>query len=282
MNTFSDQYCKLLQDIMEHGVEETNQRTGVKTKALPGATIQVDLEKAFPLLTSREIRIENFVAEMMWFISGNKNTGVFLRGHTKIWESFTEENGDVETAYGYRWRHHFNRDQLWGLIKLLKNDQSSRHGVVMMWDPSSDGLGGVAKKNIPCPFTFTVNIIGGRLHLHLIIRSNDMVLGCPTDAAGFGLLALILAQELGVRPGIFTYSISNAHIYANHYFAARQMISLWNTSGNPEVRFPLSALPKDSFVRAEELDEALFEELVKLFKDRYSSHPAIKGLIISL
>lgn len=279
MSNFSSKYCSIISDIMENGIEETNTRTGMKVKALPGVQFQVNLEKEFPLLTARKIRIENFVAEMMWFISGQKDTNVFLRDHTKIWDLFTEEDGTVGTAYGYRWRHTFGRDQLKDLVDLLERDPSSRHGVVVTWDPSYDGLGGVPQKNIPCPYTWTVNIIGGRLHLHNIIRSNDMILGAPTDAAGFAFLALMLAQRLGVKPGIYTQSISNAHIYENHYKAAKEINDRYFYKPFETVH-PIE-LPEDALNRAILLDEDFFAEVVDLFKEEYRPMPSISGLLIS-
>lgn len=267
---------------MQKGIEETNTRTGMKVKALPGITLQVDLAKEFPLLTAREIRVENFVAEMLWFLSGSKDTNDFLNTHTKIWDSFTETDGSIETAYGYRWRHHFGRDQIQELITLLEKDPSNRQAVVITWDPTSDGLLGPKKKNVPCPYTFTVNIIGGRLHLHNIIRSNDMILGCPTDAAGFALLALILAERLGVEPGIYTHSISNAHIYENHYSAAETMMQRQLEFFNYEVE-PLLLPP---FVYELSYDRNslgyLLHTIVARIKANYKPHPPIKGLVISL
>lgn len=280
MTNFSSEYCNIISQIMDKGVEEVNIRTGVKTKALPGVQFQVDLSKEFPLLTARKIRVENFVAEMMWFISGQKDTNVFLRDKTKIWDSFTTEEGEVETAYGHRWRHHFGRDQLVDLILLLTRDRSSRHGVVVTWDPADDGLMGPVKKNVPCPYTFTVNIIGGKLHLHNIIRSNDMILGCPTDAAGFAYFALILSRLLNVQPGMYTHSISNAHIYENHYSAAEEMINRNNYQGMETV-LPIP-LEENGFAKAESLDQEYFDRTVQNFKDRYRPLAPIPNLIISL
>ena len=275
MNTYDAQYKIILKDILTRGYEEKNERTGMAVKALPGITVQVDLETEFPILGLRRIPIKNFIAEIMWFIAGEKDTNVFLNSHTKIWDSFTEETGEVECAYGYRWRHYFGRDQLEALVELLQKDPSSRHAVVVTWDPADDGLGGRSKKNLPCPYTFTVNIIGGRLHLHNIIRSNDMVLGFPTDVAGFALLQLILAQKLNVSPGIYTHSISNAHIYSNHYDAAKLMCKRLSVYTRPVV------LPEDCYNRAKDLDETLFNEL-KSSLWAYKAHDPIKGLVVSL
>jgi thymidylate synthase len=206
---------------------------------------------------------------------GDRRPSDFLEKYTKIWDDFTNPGGVVTAAYGYRWRSHFGRDQLGKLVDLLEKDPSSRHGVVVAWDPSSDGLGGISKKNVPCPYTFTVNIIGGRLHLHNMIRSNDVVLGLPHDAAGFSLLLAFLAQRLGVLPGIYTHSISNAHVYDVHYDAVKELIK----RDNDHKKVVLS-LPEKSFSRAEKADEALVDEIVESLSSQYSPMPAIKGLNI--
>ena len=263
---------------MTRGIAEVNERTHHETKALPGVHFTIDLEKdGFPLLTLRKIPIAMFVAEQVWFITGARKPEIFLRQFTKIWDIFTNPGDVVTVAYGYRWRKHFGRDQLGLLIKMLKDDPSSRHGVVITWDPAQDGLGGAIKKNVPCPFSFTVNIIGGRLNLHNIIRSNDTILGLPSDVAGFALLAYILAQKLGVRPGFYSHSISNAHIYDTHYFAAEELMK----RNNDHQKISLS-LPKNSFERAEKQDKKLVLEIVENLSEQYNPLEAIKGLKIVL
>lgn len=278
MTSFDTIYQNLLKDIMKCGIAETNARTGHETKALPGLTFSMNVMKeGFPLLTLREIPIQLFVAEQTWFISGSRKPADFLRQFTKIWDIFTNPGDVVTVAYGYRWRKHFGRDQLKLLIALLKKDPSSRHGVVITWDPSADGLGGVTKKNVPCPYSFTVNIIGGKLHMHNIVRSNDMILGFPHDVAGFALLQYIIAQELGVQPGIYTHTISNAHIYDIHYEAAKEIISRKNNHKKITLSLPLK-----SFSRAEKKDIELVKEITNSFKEQYKPSPAIKGLKIVL
>lgn len=148
----------------------------------------------------------------------------------------------------------------------------------MMWDPSSDGLVAPKKKNVPCPFCWTANIIQGKLNVHLIIRSNDMMLGNPHDTAGFALLQAMLAQELGVRVGKLTVSISHAHIYENHYEQAQEIIDRQDHSHAP-IR---CVLPEHSFQRALEGDEALVHELTRMFKEQYTPAPPVKKMQIAL
>jgi len=278
MAVFDGIYQSLLKDIMTKGSKELNERTGHETAALPGVSFSLDLKKnGFPLLSLRKIPTKILIAEQIWFISGARKPAVFLRDYTRIWDDFINPGDVVTVAYGYRWRRHFGRDQLGLLIKLLQKDPSSRHGVVVTWDPSSDGLGGVSKSNIPCPYTFTVNIIGGRLNLMNVVRSNDMILGFPHDVGGFALLQTMLAQKLGVEVGVYTHTIANAHVYDIHYNAAKEMIR--RPTSSKKISF---VLPDNSFGRAEAKDPSLVDEINARLTAHYKPGEPIKDLKIVL
>lgn len=272
MSKFDRQYQETLARILEQE-PELNRRTGHAVRALAGVTLEVDLEEdGFPLLSLRKLPM-SFVPEVMWMLSGEKSTD-WLRQHTKIWDAFTEDDGTVEAAYGFRMRHAFGVDQLSEAMRKLSEDQSTRHAVVMLWDPADDVEH--PKKNVPCPVMFTLNVIRGRLNMHLVIRSNDMVLGHPTDVAGFSLMAYMLAKQLGVMPGKLTVSISNAHVYENQVDVARELLS--RDSRTDEVRL---ILPKDAYSRACGKDPALVQELKKAFVG-YFPEEAIKDIPIAL
>jgi len=278
MARFDEIYQSMLSDIMTKGVRETNQRTGHETAALPGLSFSIDItQDGFPLLTLRKIPTKLFIAEQVWFVSGARKPDDFLRDFTRIWDDFTNPGDVVTVAYGYRWRKFFGRDQLGLLIALLEKDPSSRHGVVVTWDPSGDGLGGVNRGNVPCPYSFTVNIIGGRLNMMNVVRSNDMILGFPHDVAGFALLLCMLAQRLGVKPGVYTHTIANAHVYDIHYDAAEEMMQ------RPTKHQQISLqLPDDSFRRAERKEHQLVEDIDQHIAAHYQPGERIKGLRIVL
>lgn len=278
MTKFDSIYKETLRKIVDEGFEETNMRTGHIVKAIPGVSFSIDIEKdGFPILTLRKQPIKSPIAEQLWFLSGSNRPEEFLQKHTHIWDKFIEEDGTIAAAYGYRWRHHFKKDQLESLINLLQNDPSSRHGIVVTWDVNDDGFDGTPKKNVPCPYTFTVNIIGGRLHLHNVIRSNDFILGCPFDVFGFALLQCILAQKLNVKPGIYTHSISNCHIYDNQYDVANMILLRFNNHKNVNIN-----LPENTYDRAKNKDENLIYEILKDIKDQYDPLEEISNIKIVL
>lgn len=278
MTKFDEIYRSSLEKIMREGIAEMSERTGHETRAIPGLTFSIDIEKdGFPLLTLRKVPPKAIIAEQVWFLTGSRKPEDILRDYTRIWDVFTNPADVVTVAYGYRWRKHFGRDQIALLIDLLEKEPSSRHGVVITWDPAHDGLSLFKKKNVPCPFTFTVNIIGGKLHLHNIMRSNDFILGTPFDVAGFAFLQCVLAQRLGVKPGIYTHTVSNAHVYDLHYEAAEEIIRRQNDHKKIELR-----LPEKSFERAENRDTTLIDMVVQDLESQYQPMDPIKGLKIVL
>jgi len=276
MTQFDEQYQQGVAKIMNEGFDEYNERTGHTCKVIPGMTFELD--EGFPLLTLRRIPIKIFIAEQLWFIMGSKHPDEFVNKYTKIWEDFTEEDGTIPAAYGHRWRHAFGRDQLGMLVRHLTEQPGSRHGVIVTWDPREDGLGNPnAKKNVPCPYTWTANILGNKLHIHSVVRSNDMMLGCPHDVGGFYLLLCILAAKLGVKPGKLTHTISNAHIYDIHFKHAWELVE--REHNHPPVFFEAQT---DYFDRAETGDENLVDEILEPLKKQYNPLGPIKGMKIVL
>jgi len=272
MSRYDEQYRQALGLVLDQPAE-LNMRTGKAVRAYAGLSMRIDLEDdGFPLLSLRKMPM-SFVPEVMWILSGTKDAK-WLSAHTKIWDAFKDEDGSIGVAYGYRIRQSFGVDQLDEVVRKLDEDPSTRHGVVQIWDASEDLT--IPRKNIPCPVMFTVGLIRGRLNLHLVIRSNDMVLGHPTDVAGFALLAHMLAQRLGAVPGVMTVSISNAHVYEDQVPFAEEMCR--RESRTDEVRL---SLPGSSYSRACSLDGELLGE-IKAGVHGYRPGEAMKGIPIAL
>ena len=96
-------------------------------------------------------------------------------------------------------------------------------------------------------------------------------------APGERLEEIPLAQKLGVKPGVYTHTIANAHVYDIHYDAAQEMIGR-----TPDMPKASVKLPKDTFARAEAKDTALVEDINNSLAEHYQPGEAIKGLRIVL
>lgn len=228
-NTFFDeQYMALISRIMTDGYTEFNNRTQTEIRALPQRTLVFNLINHIPVVGARKIFPHVAAAELAWTLSGEQDT-TFIKKYSKMWTQFEDEPNKVITAYGYRWRHKFNRDQLFDAIKALKKDRSNRQIWVTAWDAAEDGLLNIGKyKNMPCIIGFMLNTIGNRLNMSVVIRSSDTIVGLPYDTLMYTLLLAALSRSIGIPAGKIFFILNHAHIYANHYNMANRMIESFN------------------------------------------------------
>ncbi len=214
------QYLDLVRLVMDEGVRKPS-RTGIDTISYFGAFYRVDLSKGFPLLTTKKMEWKSLLYEVLWYLSGENHIRN-LQKHTKIWNAWADENGNLETAYGYYWRHFPSAqkdengnwnvtevDQIQYVTDELKRKPYSRRLVVTAWEP-----GNATKSKLPpCHYSFAFNVNDGKLNCHLTQRSGDIALGIPFNLAAYSILTQIIAQEVGLDLGFFAHTIIDAHIY---------------------------------------------------------------------
>jgi thymidylate synthase len=105
MNIVDRTYLDLLDRILTEGSTETN-RTGTDTISLFGVSYRLPVStKNFPILTHKKIHWRSLVAELIWYLSGEPHIRN-LQKYTKIWDAWSDERGNLETAYGRFWRYY--------------------------------------------------------------------------------------------------------------------------------------------------------------------------------
>lgn len=227
---FYDVYGAILAWTFQAPVE-ANERTGTRVRVGRGGTaFRVDLSDGLlPTIGFRKTFPKSAAAEVAWYVQGEQDAD-FIRKYAPLWDKFVEPlvkredlfNGDemmegVKSAYGYRWRRHFGRDQLRLAVEALRKDPSDRRCYVSAWDPAEDGLGEQGQRNVPCPASFTFSVTGGELHSSLFLRSSDVFVGLPYDVMGHALLMDAVAHELRIRPGVMHVTLAHAHLYESHW-----------------------------------------------------------------
>ena len=97
------QYLELVNTVLEKGIIKKN-RTGTDTLMYFGYHYKVDLDKGFPLLTTKKVFFNSVIRELLWYLSGETHIRN-LREHTKIWDAWTnkEKNWEIGKMYGYQW-----------------------------------------------------------------------------------------------------------------------------------------------------------------------------------
>ncbi len=136
MNTLDKQYQNLIKDILENGVNK-NDRTGTGTISVFGKHIRHDMKSGFPLLTTKKIKFDLIVTELIWFLRGDTSIEYLLKQNCNIWtgdayqaylkknlhtdgitftreefveniktdKTFAQRFGNLGKIYGFQWRH---------------------------------------------------------------------------------------------------------------------------------------------------------------------------------
>lgn len=254
-------------------------RTGVDTISYFGAHYKVDLARGFPLVTTKEINWSALLRELLWYLSGEDHIRN-LRQHTKIWDAWADEAGNLDTAYGRYWRRFPSPykdadgqwqvrevDQIQYVIDTLRKEPSSRRMVVTAWEPGN----ATTSKLPPCHYSFVFNVQDGKLSCHLTQRSGDIALGIPFNLAAYAALTQVIAQQVDLGLGWFSHTIVDAHIYTAS--PTGDMAEYDHVSG---LREQLKREPRPLpvlVIAKRPLDQLRFEDF-KL--EGYDPHPKIK------
>lgn len=227
-------YSDLLAYIRAHGRDQHNQRTGHDVRALPSLHLRLDMQEIglgnMQIPGWRKMFPKSALAEILWMLLGTTDP-TWINQHTRMWELWTEEDGTIPTAYGHRWRHAFERDQLDLAMDALTRDPSSRQVNVFAWHPGKDGNGQPNQpKNIPCILGFTVNVIDGVLNMSVYLRSSDVIVGLPYDYMTYAFLQRFMSNTLNVRPGTLCLHLAHAHYYRVHDHIVNEIIDAPMTS----------------------------------------------------
>ena len=260
------QYLDLLSLVMENGVVKSD-RTGTGTKSIFGYQMHIDLQKGFPLLTTKKLHTRSIFYELLWFLRGETNIQYLKDNGVTIWDDWADATGELGPVYGSQWRSWKTNDgrsidQISNVIDQIKSNPDSRRLIVSAWN-----VGEVDKMKLPpCHAFFQFYVSDGKLSCQLYQRSADIFLGVPFNIASYAALTMMIAQVCGLRPGIFVHTFGDAHIYTNHFDQVNLQLSRTPKSLpqlvlNPDV--------KDIF-------KFTFDDLKIV---NYDPHPHIKGAV---
>ena len=232
------QYLDLLRDVLENGVDKMD-RTGVGTRSVFGRQMRFDLNKGFPLMTTKKMHLKSIIYELLWFLKGDTNVKYLQEHGVRIWNEWADENGDLGPVYGSQWRNWNGEgiDQIAEVIEKLKKTPNDRRMIVSAWN-----VGKIAQMHLPpCHMMFQFYVANNKLSCMLYQRSCDMFLGVPFNIASYALLTMMVAQVCGYELGEFIHTLGDTHIYHNHFEQVREQLSrtpyeLPQMRINPEVK----------------------------------------------
>ena len=269
---YEQQYLDLMRRIWSDG-DEREDRTGVGTRCIFGATLRFDLSaNAMPLITTKRVYWKTATREMLWFLTGETNIRPLVRQGVKIWNewpharyvtetgdnitldnfveriaddaAFAERWGDLGPVYGKQWVDwptYRKRDD--GLYEAGPGiNQIADLVDSLKTNPGSrrhiiEGWNVAEIDEMalpPCHKTYQFHVAGRRLNCCLYQRSCDVALGLPFNLWSAALLTRMLAQQVDLDAGELVWMGGDTHLYLNHNDLIEEQLSR-EPQGNPTL-----------------------------------------------
>ncbi len=268
MAKWDEMYLALCNRILNEGTRVHN-RTGVDSIKVPQAYFHFDLQREFPILTTKQLFIRQAVLEMLWFYQAQSNDVRWLQErNVHIWDEWEidengfwnaeqmvpDENGklvkkQINKYFGTEWAHTIGTAYGWivkkfgltdELIYKLKHNPEDRRMIMSLWQ--NDYLNSAVLPS--CVWSTEWDVTGQNLNLWVHQRSCDVPLGLPFNVTQYAVLLSMIAQVTGYKPGTIDWSIKDAHIYVNQVEPIEEQIRRFDENGslpapklwlNPEV-----------------------------------------------
>ena len=237
--------CK---EILEHGY--SSKGTNVRTRwedgeeanyiSVVGVTNKYDVGKEFPMITLRNNTntVKRAIDEILWIWQKKSNNIKDLNSH--IWDQWADETGTIGKAYGYQMARKYdfktkqgiqNLDQVDYVLNLLKNDSSSRRIMTNIFN--FEDLKDMRLE--PCAYGTQWLVKGGKLHLILNQRSQDMLAANGWNTMQYAALLCMFAQCAGLEVGTLTHNIGDCHIYDRHVPLIEKLIEAKPMDVSPKL-----------------------------------------------
>ena len=195
--------------ILDYGVDFDN------TKALfnVGFTIVNPMDNWIKC-SQRKWKYNYAESEWQWYLTGLPNVKMLGEIYGKvpdIWERMANEEGYVNSNYGYQWQRN---NQLDNVIAMLKANPKTRQATVSIYD-GKEIDNGTYQYDTPCTYAIQFTILDNKLNMCVTMRSNDLWYGFCNDQYCFSKLQLMVADKLGIRLGEYYHFAHNLHLYNN-------------------------------------------------------------------
>ena len=199
-----------------------------------------DVGKEFPMITLRNNSktVLRAIDEILWIWQKKSNNIHDLNSH--IWDQWADENGTIGKAYGYQLGKKYDfktkegikhMDQVDYVLYLLKNDPASRRIMTNIFN--HEDLKDMRLE--PCAYGTQWLVKGGKLHLILNQRSQDMLAANGWNTMQYAALLCMFAQVSGLEVGTLTHNIGDCHIYDRHVPIIEKLIEADSMDVTPKL-----------------------------------------------
>ena len=156
--------------------------------------------------------LEYAEAEWEWYMTSDPsiNTLGNLYGKVpEIWKRMADEDGNVNSNYGWQWQRN---NQLDYVINKLKKHKHTRHAAISIYDGKEHDQ---FATDTPCTYAVQFTNVENRLNMCVTMRSNDLWYGFCNDQYQFSKLLELVCERTGIAMGTYYHFAHNLHIYSN-------------------------------------------------------------------
>ena len=185
------------------------------TKALfnVGFTLENPSKKNINVLNpNRKFNLEYAEAEWQWYLSGDPSIdklGEINGSIPPIWETMADSDRQVRSNYGWQWERNHQLDKV---VAMLKSNPETRQAVISIYDGKEIST---YRKDTPCTYAVQFTILDNKLHMAVLMRSNDLWFGFCNDQYCFASLQELVAERLSMELGTYYHFAHNLHLYNN-------------------------------------------------------------------
>jgi len=238
-NSFSEVYKESLSYLYNDPQHETKPRD-MQVKE----NIQVCLEINNPLNSMfdnvrRSSQYRYIAAELLWYFLGRADVE-FISKYASFWKQIQNEDGSVNSSYGnllFTNKNRYGQSQYEWAYDALVKDKDSRQAIMHFNLPEHQHP---ANKDFVCTMYGVFHIRDNKLDFAIYMRSNDAILGTPTDIAFFTVLQQQMLKHLqatypDITLGKYTHTMDSYHIYERHFDLVKGMLE----EDFKNVKFPI-------------------------------------------
>ena len=149
-------------------------------------------------------------AEWKWYKSGDASIhklGNIYGKVPEIWKRMADQNGHVNSNYGYQWERNAQLDMV---VEMLKHNPDTRQACISIYDGKE--ISSYAF-DTPCTYAVQFTIVHGRLDMCVTMRSNDLWYGFCNDQYQFSKLQEMVSERLEIETGVYYHFAHNMHLY---------------------------------------------------------------------
>lgn len=151
-------------------------------------------------------------AEWQWYLSGDNHVnklGEIYGKVPEIWKRMADEDGFVNSNYGYQWQRDGQIDKV---LDLLKQNPNTRQACISIYDGKEHKD---YEHDTPCTYAIQFTILNNKLNMCVTMRSNDLWYGFCNDQYCFSKLQQLVAFKLDMEIGTYYHFAHNLHLYNN-------------------------------------------------------------------